>query len=222
MGMSDAEISNIVSWHDKSVLCRLLGQKYALVAAGNHWIKPIISVEGLGFHAKRLVLEDSCIIQPEAVGEYLNVDACSENGTGLPTLQAWTARRRGVFFHWFERTQPYLTNHQLWCVETLLDTVPAGTWVNLEFIGDTVIEAHARPSVELWVPERYVIPIWRKPGDEANDLPDDMAMVVLDKQESLVCGLERVALLQTNEDPEPIHAKYCYCSLTKGEAVGTL
>lgn len=196
--VDDAALANTVAWHDKHVLARLLGQPSLAIAPGAYWIKPAVSEEGLGHCAQRVHVAAESVLVPEATGRYLNVDY---NGS---EFHVWDASRDGVEFHWFRYVgegHRHLTPSQLGAVVKLWHYC-SQPWLNLEFIGDTVIEAHARPSSELWplitkhatsARDVYCLPTWGQPAEAFGD-------VVHLGPESPVNGRQRTALLYCDHE----------------------
>lgn len=194
--MTDAELADSCLWHDKRVLYTLLNQPFLTVPAGTSWLKPAISEEGLGYQAQRLDLPISVIV-PEATGDYLNVDV--NDGK----IYSWSASRDEVKFNWFKylgEGHRRLTTAQLGAI-TKLQYYGAKVF-NVEFIGDTVIEAHARLSDELlptiqleenningWA---YCLPVF---GSLPKNLPKSFKLKKIEEAEAPVKGKTRRYLL---------------------------
>lgn len=164
--MNDRNLARRYPWMNRRVLCEMLGQPYIAVPAGTWWLKPAVSEDGLGVDTHRLVCDEPMILMPEAEGEYLCVDVRREMGHPWTEAHSWEASRSGLFFRWLRyagRLSPdYVPDSRL---GLLLATVPRGEWINVEYLGDTVIEAHGRRSEELLETigaegHGYHFPIW--------------------------------------------------------------
>lgn len=202
--LTDAKLADSVPWHDKRVLYTLLDQPYLEIPAGRYWIKPAVSEEGLGYQAGPLRAPERMVLVPEAQGPYLNVDA--KDGE----LHVWSGKRDGVRFLWFRylgQGHRHLTPAQLGIVTKVQRYAP-GAWVNVELIGDTVIEAHARRSHEL-VP---MIPLWQQQQRDVYCLPafvwplplllNPLRVDRLEQPEVAVQGHQREALVYMALDSE--------------------
>lgn len=124
-------------FYDKSALYMHLGQEFFPLT--DRWIvKPNISREGLGVGAEEVYDK---VAQPKIDGVYTNVDRVGEH------IWVYKAIRSGVFFDYFWYAgygKGELTPTQCCKLSQLPSEVQ-----NVEFLGDEVIEAHARISLEL-------------------------------------------------------------------------
>ncbi len=170
----DEALARRIPWHDKAILCEMLEQDCIKIQPGNWWIKPSVSEYGLGLGSFRCSSETGLIIQPEAMGKYVNVDAVRLGG--VDRLWIYGAKRRGIFFDWFRydgHSQHRLTPAQRSKVRRLLSTVNEGFGINVEFIGDYAIEAHGRISIEL-----AELPLWAGDSDPIEVVCGASRMVV--------------------------------------------
>ena len=136
--------------HQKNLLFDFLGQEYIPVPK-NEWVfKPTISNEGVGFGTSFLKNKTDYLLQPRVKGQYLNVDVCLKDSDILSWI--WIAKQNDLKFETFDYVGTdflLLSKIQQKKILKLLNQLPESHPLNVEFIDDIIIEAHARLSIEL-------------------------------------------------------------------------
>lgn len=136
--------------HHKHLLFDILDQPH-IVLPRNEWVmKPTISTEGVGTGVSFFTNNVKYVLQPKANGKYINIDAVRQRN--ITQAWVWTAKQNRAKFSSFTylgADTNILSTIQEQKVLRLLDIIPEGHPLNVEFIGDMAIEAHARLSIEL-------------------------------------------------------------------------
>lgn len=157
---------------DKLILSRKLG--YTCGPTGtpvpypDHYIvRPCINPFGLGLGAQILFIDHSTDDLPPGhfwceifKGRHLSVDYHK----GLQVLCVEGFKHEDTLTRWdrWERVSDYVTRPKL-----LLPIMKKYEWVNCEFIGGKLIEAHLRKNVDFPEGRQEYIPVW----DGMNEMP---------------------------------------------------
>ena len=174
-------------WYHKPLLYDRLGVRYGIFPElPERWpvlAKPVVNLEGVAAgvrlcHTRReLEAAPGCVWLPIFKGPHLSMDIDLDGTVMAAEAAQAPGVARGVFQHWKRADLP--PAKQAWAREILglLDPFRVVDIVNLEAIGDVVIEAHARPSHELRPlfegACRYCVPIWamvERPGFDIGSL----------------------------------------------------
>lgn len=142
--LSDSQLANYHFFHDKRLLYTFLGQPYFELAPGDYIAKPAISTEGLGLGVKNLNIPSTYVVQPKLTGQYLNVDVDADFELRI-TEGSITESHTFRYFRYVGSQEHHLTPTQLGKLKALHRFSDV---LNVEFIGDDVLEAHARESHE--------------------------------------------------------------------------
>ena len=195
-------------------------------------VKPAINLEGLAagvglaFSETQLELEPGKIWMPILEGDVWSIDINTDIGlasNGQIARGVHTEKGIGYFRYWERANLTALTDQQAFIMSCVLARLRLPHMVvNFEFIADTLIEMHLRPSHEFRplfrekCPFRYARPLYGLWPSNEGDLTDRIVAAIPDEiPERLIC-------IGHNGLPELTAAGLCRYAVIYGDDLDAL